>query len=116
GTDRPPARRAPQDPPRCGAARRRGGAGGRPGGGPYHPRSRGAPPPPADPLDELLRLGDRLLDRPDHVEGLLGQLVVLALEDLLEDADRVGEAQVDDLRAGEMLRYVEGLRQRALKL
>src|SRR5262245_14243853 len=32
----------------------------------------------------LLALGDGLLDRADHVERLLGQLVVLALEDLLE--------------------------------
>src|SRR6516164_8753746 len=47
-----------------------------------------------------LRRGERLaaldgaLDRPDHVEGLLGQVVVLALDDLLEAADRVLEPDV----------------------
>src|SRR5436853_2801508 len=38
---------------------------------------------------EPASLLDRVLDRPDHVERLLGQIVVLAVEDLLEALDRV---------------------------
>src|SRR6266550_4448691 len=44
-----------------------------------------------------------LLDRADHVEGLLGQLVVLALEDFLEALDRVLELHVLAGRTGELL-------------
>src|SRR5712692_10419039 len=44
-----------------------------------------------------------LLDRADHVEGLLGQLVVLALEDLLEALDRVPELHVLAGRTRELL-------------
>src|SRR5437762_14264333 len=43
------------------------------GGGPLH----------------LLRALDRAFDRADHVERLLGQVVVLPVDDLLEAADRV---------------------------
>ena len=43
---------------------------------------------------ELLAALDRALDRADHVERLLRQLVVLALDDLLEAADRVLELHV----------------------
>src|SRR5919108_5238749 len=49
---------------------------------------------------DALRLLDRLLDRPDHVEGLLGQVVVLAVEDLGEALDRVLELHVLARRAG----------------
>ena len=46
-------------------------------------------------LDHLLGLLHGLFDRSDHVEGLLGQGVVLAVEDLLEPADGVVQAHVD---------------------
>src|SRR5262245_15050597 len=65
---------------------------------------------------ERLGLGTRVLDRADHEEGLLGQVVALAVEDLLEAPDRVGDADVDALRARELLGDVEGLRQEALDL
>ena len=35
-------------------------------------------------LRQLLGLGDRLVDPADHVEGSLGQVVVLAVDDRLE--------------------------------
>src|SRR5438067_2423803 len=65
---------------------------------------------------DALRLLDRLLDRPDHVEGLLGQLVVLAVEDLLEALDRVLELHVLAGRAGELLGHEVRLRKEALDL
>src|SRR5919109_5268908 len=65
---------------------------------------------------DALRLLDRLLDRPDHVEGLLGQLVVLAVEDLGEALDRVLELHVLARRAGELLGDEVRLRQEALDL
>ena len=65
---------------------------------------------------ELLPALDRLLDRPDHVERLLGQLVVLAVEDLGEAADRVLELHVLARRAGELLGHEERLREEALDL
>src|SRR3990172_576613 len=68
------------------------------------------------PGGDLLRLLDRLLDGADHVEGLLRQVVVLALHDLLEAADRVGELHVLARVAGEGLGHVEGLREEALAL
>src|SRR5256885_3881234 len=52
---------------------------------------------------DSLCLLDRLLDRPDHVEGLLGQVVVLAVEDLGEALDRVLELHVFAGSAGELL-------------
>src|SRR5437588_460647 len=65
---------------------------------------------------EPLRLLDRLLDRADHVEGLLGQLVVLAVEDLREALDRVLELHVLAGRAGELLGDEVRLREEALHL
>src|SRR6476620_933861 len=65
---------------------------------------------------EFLGLGYRLLDGADHVEGLLWQMVVLAVAEPLEALDGVGE--VDELagRAGEHFGDVERLRQEALDL
>src|ERR671930_2688849 len=63
-----------------------------------------------------LGLLDRLLDRADHVEGLLGQVVVLAVEDLREALDRVLELHVLAGRAGELLGDEVRLRQEALDL
>src|ERR671925_995453 len=65
---------------------------------------------------DALRLLDRLLDRPDHVEGLLGQVVVLAVEDLGEALDRVLELHVLARRAGELLGDEVRLREKALDL
>jgi hypothetical protein len=43
---------------------------------------------------ELLRGFEHVFDAALHVEGLLGDIVVLALDDLLEGADRVGNLDV----------------------
>src|SRR5581483_8001818 len=64
----------------------------------------------------LLRALDGALDRPDHVERLLRQLVVLALDDLAEPADRVLELHVLAGRAGELLRDEVRLREEPLDL
>src|ERR687887_396870 len=63
---------------------------------------------------KLLRLLDGLLDRADHVEGLLGKVVVLALDDLLEALDRVLEFHVAALLARELLGHEVRLREEAL--
>mmetsp|Transcript_2504 Transcript_2504/g.7899 ORF Transcript_2504/g.7899 Transcript_2504/m.7899 type:complete len:228 (+) Transcript_2504:208-891(+) len=65
---------------------------------------------------ELLRLLGRLLDRADHVERHLRQVVVLALEQALEAAERVGEGDKLARRAREDLGDVERLREEALDL
>src|SRR3977135_1042153 len=65
---------------------------------------------------QLLALFDRLFDGADHVEGLLGQVVVLAFA---TSADaREGGGGVDALarRAGEDFSDEERLRQEALDL
>src|SRR6516165_5296244 len=65
---------------------------------------------------ELLALLDRRLDGADHVEGGLGQVVVLAFAQALEAADGIGEIDEHAGRAGEHLGDMEGLRQEALDL
>src|SRR6266516_2499621 len=65
---------------------------------------------------DSLCLLDRLLDRPDHVEGLLWQVVVLAVEDLGEALDRVLELHVLAGSAGELLGDEVRLREEALDL
>src|SRR3954471_7497183 len=67
-------------------------------------------------LLERLRLLERFLDRPDHVERLLGQGVALAVDDHLEALDGVLERNVFARRAGEVLRHGKRLRQEALDL
>src|SRR5438094_3850449 len=64
----------------------------------------------------LTRLLARVVDRAHHVEGLLGQVVVLALDDLAEAADGLRERHVDALVAGELLGHVEGLGEELLDL
>src|SRR5271169_5453474 len=59
---------------------------------------------------------DRLLDRTDHVEGGLRQVVVLAFDDALEALDRVFDLDLDPGRAGKHGRDVKGLRKKALDL
>src|SRR5579862_9822203 len=63
-----------------------------------------------------LGLLDRLIDRADHVEGLLGEGVELTADDALEAADGVLERHDLAVLAGEHLGDVEGLRQEALHL
>src|ERR1700722_18723918 len=65
---------------------------------------------------ELLRLLLGLGDVADHVEGLLGEVVELALDDLLEAVDRLLEGDVLALGARERLGHEERLREEALHL
>src|SRR6202171_3760554 len=58
----------------------------------------------------------RLVDGAHHVEGLLGQVVVLAFEDLAEAADRLFQRHVLPGPVGEDLGHEERLRQEALDL
>src|SRR5678815_3357835 len=62
----------------------------------------------------LLGLLQDLVDRPDEIEGLLGDVVVLAGDDLLEAADALGDLDVLPRDAGELLGHEEGLRQELL--
>src|SRR5206468_634155 len=67
-------------------------------------------------LGELLGLLHRLADVAHHVEGLLRELVVLALDDLLEALRGVGDLHVPARRARELLGDEERLREEALDL
>src|SRR3954466_8219618 len=67
-------------------------------------------------LGHLLGLGPDLIQAAHHVEGLLGDVVAAALDDVLEAADGVLELDVLALGAGEGLGDGEGLRQEALDL
>src|ERR1700709_64728 len=60
-------------------------------------------------------LGD-LIDRALHVEGALGEVVVLAVEDLAEAADGLGHRHVLAGAAGELFGDEERLREEALDL
>src|SRR5690242_11315475 len=60
-------------------------------------------------LGQLGGLLQHVLDRPDHLERLLGDVVVLAGEDLLERPDRVVLRHVGALEAGERGRHRERL-------
>src|SRR2546421_2555523 len=66
----------------------------------------------------LHRFGLRasLVDRAHHVEGLLRQIVVLALEDLLEAAHSLASGHVLAFATGEPLGDAEGLGEKALNL
>src|SRR3954452_2925561 len=59
---------------------------------------------------------DHVVDRALQQEGALGDVVVLAVDDLLEGADRVLDGDVDTGRAGELLGDEERLREEALDL
>src|SRR2546427_11416798 len=65
---------------------------------------------------ELLRFVHRLADVADHVEGLLGQLVVLAVDDFPEALDGIRELHVPPLRTGERLGDEHGLGEKPLDL
>src|ERR1700722_16909399 len=82
-----------------------------------HPTGAGQPGNPVRRfLRELLALLDGLFDGADHIEGLLGQMVVLAFAEVAKTLDGVGK--VDELagRAGEDFGDEERLRQEALDL
>src|SRR5690606_32832833 len=68
------------------------------------------------PLRELGRLGADVVDRAGHLEGLLRQVVALALEHLLERANGVVLRAVDALEARERLGDVERLTEELLDL
>ena len=59
---------------------------------------------------------ENFVDRALHVEGLLRDGVVLAIDDFLEAADGIGDLDVLAGEASELLGNVEGLRQEALNL
>src|SRR6516225_3406764 len=65
---------------------------------------------------ELLALFHRLFDGANHVESLLGQVIVFALAQLLEAADRISKFDKDAGRAGEDFGDMERLRQEPLDL
>src|SRR5205823_5361785 len=65
---------------------------------------------------DLLGVLARLIDRPDHVEGLLGHVVALARHDLLEALDCIGNFDEAALEPGELRRDEEGLREEPLDL
>src|SRR3954469_4924442 len=64
----------------------------------------------------LVRGFDDAVDAALHEEGRLGQLVVLAVDDLLERAHRLVDGHVHARRPGERLGDVERLREEALDL
>src|SRR4051812_41006837 len=65
---------------------------------------------------QRLRFLERFLDRPDHVERLLGQRVAFAVHDHVETFDRVLERHVLARGSREYLGYVERLREEPLDL
>ena len=61
---------------------------------------------------KLLPFLDRFFDRSYQVEGLLGQIIVLAVNDFAKAADRIRQADVFSFETGELLRHEEGLRKK----
>src|SRR5207302_1944848 len=59
---------------------------------------------------------DGLIDGAHHVKGLLGKVVVLAIEDLAETADRLLQGHIFPWSVGEHFGHEERLRQKALDL
>ena len=62
---------------------------------------------------QLLRFLDCFVDGANHVESLLGQIVVLTVQDFLEATDGFFQRNVLTGAAGEDFSNVEGLRQEA---
>ena len=67
-------------------------------------------------LLKLLRLLQGFFNRPDHVEGLFGKVVVFPLHDLFEGADRLGHLNGFAGETGELLGDEERLRKEVLDL
>ncbi len=59
---------------------------------------------------------DNLVDRALQEEGVLGHLVVFAVDDLLEAPDRLGDRHVGAGDAGELFGHEERLGEEALDL
>src|SRR2546428_1067684 len=68
------------------------------------------------PAALALRRLDGLIDGAHHVERLLGKVVVLAIEDLAEAADRLLQGHIFPWSVGEHFGHEERLRQKALDL
>src|SRR5687768_15483599 len=73
-------------------------------------------PSPLTGLLHLLGALENVVDAALHVERLLGDLVVFAVDDLPEAANRVREFDVLALEAGELLGDMERLRKELLDL
>src|SRR6188474_206523 len=82
----------------------------------FTPRMVGSAISTSSPLRQLGGLGPHVVDRAGHLERLLGQVVALALEDLLERAHRVLARAEDALHAGERGGDVERLAHELLDL
>ena len=72
-----------------------------------------SPPKQADTAHDRVLV---LVDRADHVEGLLGQLVVLAVDHFTEALHRIRKLDVATGLSGELLGDGEWLRQEPLNL
>src|SRR6187399_515370 len=72
--------------------------------------------PSSSGVAHLLGRGEDVLDAAGHVERALRDVVVLAVDDLLEALDRVGDRHVLALQAGELLGDEERLREEPLDL
>src|SRR5689334_9180169 len=82
----------------------------------FTPRIVASPLAISRPLGQLRRLGADVVDRAGHLGRLLGQVVALALEDLVEAAHRVVARHVDALDVRERLGDVERLAHELLDL
>ena len=60
-------------------------------------------------LGQLLSLFYGLVDRPDHVESLFRQVIVIAINQALESFDCIFDGDEFARRAGEHFRHMEGL-------
>src|SRR5260370_9701619 len=67
-------------------------------------------------LFHLLALCTRLFDGADHIESLLGEVIVLALQDLGEALHRLADLDVLALASCETLRNAESLGEESLDL
>lgn len=74
------------------------------------------PPENTRPLLDLLGLFEGFVDRADHVERLLRQMIALTFDDHLEAADGFLQRHVLARRAREHFSNVERLRQETLDL
>src|SRR5439155_1826652 len=65
---------------------------------------------------QSFRLCESFFNHPDHVEGLQGDVVVLALNDFLKTFDSIGNLDVLAFSTSELLRHKERLRKEWLNL
>ena len=67
-------------------------------------------------FEDVVRSVVYLVDPADHVKGLLGQRITLAVDNHLEAANGLLQRHIATLGAGEDFGHVEGLREEALDL